>query len=312
MRYALCLSAHAESAPMIRLRQGQQALNGLSADSLGIHIAGYVVGWYPLVVIAAIGGAALIASRLALLRSQTAEQVWRGLVWVIPFAVLGGRFWFVLFRPASAVQNGFTAQWMLTHFFDLSAGAIAIWSGGLGLIGAVAGGVFGLALYAGKTRLPLLPFLDIAAVSLPFAQAIARLGNGISQNLYGPPADIPWGMLVTDAAQRVPPYTNLTLYPLETTHFHPVYLYAMLLAVLVFAILFVGLVRFFLVAGQIGLLYGVLYGAGGFVLEFMGGGVWGVGDVKIPQAVEGLAAIIAAAVLIKQRKGHRHIVAPDS
>jgi phosphatidylglycerol---prolipoprotein diacylglyceryl transferase len=276
-------------------------------DSLGIHIAGFILGWYPLVVIAGIGGGTLVAAQLALLRGQDSELVWRGLVWVIPLAACGGRLWFVLFPSDSAIQNGFTAAWMLTHFFDLNAGAVAIWAGGLGLIGAIAGGTAGLVLFTRANHLPLLAFLDIAAVGLPFAQAFARLGNGISQNLYGPPTELPWAMLISDPAQRVPPYTNLSLYPLETTKFQPVYFYEMVVAALIFIVLWRLFILYEIQPGRIALLYVALYGAGRFLLEFMRVDVSRVGPVNISQAVAGVAALIAALVLTIQHYRYRQI-----
>src|SRR5216684_4775889 len=191
-------------------------------DATGIHFFALVFSWYAILTI--IGGwvAVEVASRLATRVGQNGENAWRGLLWVAGYGLIGARAWFVLFPPTSYVDNGLTAGWLLTHFFDLNQGAIAVWDGGLSLIGAVIGGVFGLWRFTRKNRLPFPIWLDVAAVVLLLAQAVVRIADAINQNLYGPPTILPWGVLIDDSTQRVGPYRDLSLYPLNATRFHPV------------------------------------------------------------------------------------------
>ena len=64
------------------------------------------------------------------------------------------------------------------------------------------------------------------ALGVTLGQAIGRLGNFINQELYGPPTTLPWGLRI-DAAHRIAPYNNLTLYP-DSTLFQPLFLYEMI------------------------------------------------------------------------------------
>src|SRR5262249_32358616 len=143
------------------------------------------------------------------------------LVWVLIGSLIGARLWYVLFPPVSSVENGFTSDWLLSHFTDLNQGGAAIWAGGLSLIGAIIGGSIGLFLFARKNRLPVAVWLASAVVGLALAQEAGRLGNLIVLDLYGPTTDLPWGILINNAAYRFDPYADLAKYPLETTPFHP-------------------------------------------------------------------------------------------
>ena len=237
----------------------------ISFESSGLRIFAFTLHWYGIVVVASAWIGAEIATWLAARDGREPGHVWRGLIWVSLFGIAGARLWYVLFPPDSVVANGLTAGWLLSHFFDLNQGAIAVWTGGTGLIGGIVGGVIGLAIYARRNDLPLLPWLDIAAVALALAQAIGRWANAASLDLYGPPTDLLWGVLVSAEEQRVGMYRDLSQFPLNSTRFHPVYAYESFLMVVVFAALLVAFLRYRdqLKLGDIALLYVALYGMSG-------------------------------------------------
>src|SRR5215831_12958436 len=109
----------------------------LSIDPQGIHLFAFTIHWYAILTVVGVWAGVEVASRLAIRVGRNPEYAWRGLLWVVIGALIGARAWFVLFPPTSYVDNGLTAGWLLTHFFDLNQGAIAVWDGGLSLIGAV-------------------------------------------------------------------------------------------------------------------------------------------------------------------------------
>ena len=55
-------------------------------------------------------------------------------------------------------------------------------------------------------------------------QAIARWGNFFNQELYGPPTTLPWGIPI-DCAHRLQAVYPCAAFPVETTRFHPLFLY---------------------------------------------------------------------------------------
>lgn len=270
------------------------------------------LNWFGIVVVLAALAGTLVAASLARREGYDPEHVWRGMAWIVPAAVVGARLWFVIFPPQSAMLLGRTPGWLLTHFFDLNQGAVAVWSGGLGLIGGVLGGLAGLSLYARHRKLPLRPWLDIAVVGLALAQAIGQWGNAAIQELYGPPTRLPWGVLIDDAAHRVGPYTDLSRYPLESTTFQPVWLYESILAAAVFLILLIAFRRWRarFGPGGLALLYLLLYGGGRYFLEFLRVNVSLVGGVNVSQMVMAAGVAVAGALLwrISQSRDNR----PDS
>jgi phosphatidylglycerol:prolipoprotein diacylglycerol transferase len=276
----------------------------ISFESSGLRIFAFTLHWYGIVVVASAWIGAEVATWLAARDERDPGHVWRGLIWVSLFGIAGARLWYVLFPPDSVVANGLTAGWLLSHFFDLNQGAIAVWTGGTGLIGGIVGGVIGLAIYTRRNVLPLLPWLDIAAVALALAQAIGRWANAASLDLYGAPTDLPWGVLVSAEEQRVGMYRDLSQFPLSSTRFHPVYAYESFLMVVVFVVLLVAFLRNRdrLKHGDIALLYVALYGSGRFLLEFLRVNVSHVGAVNISQAVVLVAAAIAVIALYRRKR----------
>ncbi len=272
-------------------------------DSTGIHLLAITFHWYGIILVTAGWIAAEVAEWLASRQGYEPEHVWRALIRIILLGLIGARLWYVFFPPDSVVANGLTAGWLLSHFLDLNQGVIAIYAGGLGLIGGIVGGTLGLYLYTRRKKLPFFPWLDLAAIVLPLAQAVGRLGNGVNQDLYGPVTTLPWGMLVSDETQRLGPYTDLARYPLATAHFHPVYAYEALWMALVFAVLMGLFLRYRqrLQPGTFALIYVVLYGMGRAVLEFLRVNVSHVGGVNVSQVAAALAAALALIVLIRWR-----------
>jgi len=73
-------------------------------------------------------------------------------------------------------------------------------------------------------------------LALPLGQAIGRWANFINQELYGPPTTLPWGLRI-DAAHRIPPYNDMSLYP-DSVRFQPLFLYESLANFIGFALIF--------------------------------------------------------------------------
>lgn len=232
------------------------------------------IRYYGIILVAAMLVAASVAARLAKRSGMDPEHVWGALTWAIIPAIIGARLWFVIFPPTALVEQGMDTAWFFQNFFNLQNGAIAIWSGGLSIFGAVLGGALGTYLYMRRNKLPLRPWVDIAGVGLPLGQAIGRWANFINQELYGIPTTLPWGISI-DQVHRVGIYRNLVEYPLEgegAVRFHPLFLYESLWSLLAFIILlnlYQQRARFNLRFGDIFLLYLMQYSVIRFLLEFI-------------------------------------------
>ncbi len=258
--------------------------------------------YYGIILVVAMLVAANVAARLARRSGRDPEHIWGALTWAIIPAIIGARLWFVFFPPAALVDQGVTTTWMLQNFFDTQSGAIAIWSGGLGIFGAVGGGLLGVWIYLRRNQLMPGPWLDIAAVALPLGQAIGRWANFVNQELYGTPTDLPWGISI-DAASRIEPYRSLVEYPLETG-FHPIFLYESLWSLLGFFIL-LNLYRRWQrrLPGDLFLVYLAFYAVARFLLEFIRVEVVLINTLNVNQTLVGLLFLASIALLLYRRRG---------
>ena len=185
-------------------------------DPIAFQLGPLSVHWYGIIMASAILLAALVGTAEARRRGENPEVGWSMLLWVAIGGVVGARMYHVIH------------EWERIYAAD-PALIPQVWIGGLGIPGAVAGGALALFIYTRLNRLPTARWLDIFIIALPLGQAIGRLGNFVNQELYGPPTDLPWGIPIA-AANRIGEWTNLNLFPVDTTRFHPLFAYEALLS----------------------------------------------------------------------------------
>ncbi|UCC64970.1 MAG: prolipoprotein diacylglyceryl transferase [Anaerolineae bacterium] len=265
-------------------------------SGIAFEIGPIVVHWYGLLVVvgALLGG--YVATREARRRAEDPEHVWNALIWCLFLGLLGARLYHVFSSPATGTA-GFRA------YVEDPIAVFRVWDGGLGIYGAVAGGVIGLLIYARRHRLSAWRWLDIGAPGLVLAQALGRWANLINQELYGPPTRLPWGLYI-GADHRLPRYADLTLYPTDTTRFHPTFLYESLWNLGLFLLLMWGGRRWAhrLRDGDLFLAYLVLYALGRLWIEqFFRPDAWTVGDGLPIATLLSLALALLAALTILLR-----------
>lgn len=260
----------------------------MTIDSQGITIGILSIRFYGIVLMLGALAAAYMASVEAKRRGEDSEIVWDGLIWVLVGGIIGARIWHILTPPPSMVALGFTTKYYLTHPLD----AIAIWNGGLGIVGAIVGGFLAIYFYARKKKLNLLVWLDIVAPGLALGQAIGRWGNFINQELYGAPTNLPWAIFI-DPDRRLPGFENYAYY-------HPTFLYESLWNLANMGILlWLGRQRKLrLKPGDILLTYLVIYPVGRFLIEFLRLDSSEVAGINANQALMLVVALVALVVLI--------------
>jgi len=173
--------------------------------------------WYGLLVMLGVMAGAWVAEKELVRRGGNSDHIWDGLIWVLPAAIIGARVWYVL-NDIFGGGKSFIVQ--PGRIFRIS-------EGGLHIFGAIVFGVLAAYLYGRKHKVDLLLMLDSAAPSLLIGQALARPANFINQELYGPPTELPWGIPI-DGDHRLIQWSDLSLFPEETTRFHPTFAYEML------------------------------------------------------------------------------------
>ena len=236
---------------------------GIDFQSLGIQftIAGFsfTLRYYGMILMSGAVAAAYLASRLLKADRKNPEIAWDGLIWVLVFGVIGARLYHIFTPSISTVEQGKDVAYFLTHPLEI----INIPSGGLGIPGAIIGGLFGAYIFTRRKKISFGAVVDVAAPGLALAQAIGRWGNFINQELYGQPTTLPWAIRI-DPINRLAGYENYE-------RFHPLFLYESLLNFVNFLVLmwFWRNKRDQLKDGDIFLIYLVLYPIQRFLLEFL-------------------------------------------
>ena len=267
----------------------------------GFNIGPLTIHFYGILIMIGALAAAFVASRQAKRHGDNPELVWDMFPWLIIGGIIGARLWHILTPPASMVAQGITTGYYLTHPLD----ALSIWKGGLGIPGAVIGGVIALWIYARKRKLSFGRWADFAAPGLALAQAVGRLGNYVNQEVYGAPTNLPWAITI-DKAHRLPEY-------IEQATYHPLFAYEAIYNLINMAVL-LWISRKFadkLRTGDIFLIYLVIYPVGRFFLEFLRLDPSPVAGININQTIMAVIAVAAAAMLIfRKRKTETPAIAP--
>jgi phosphatidylglycerol:prolipoprotein diacylglycerol transferase len=190
---------------------------------------------------------------------------------------------------------------------------LQIWSGGIGIFGGLVGGVLAVFIYTYREKLNAWRWLDILAPGMLLAQAIGRWGNFFNQELYGPPTDLSWGILITNVNQRIAPYNNLTEYPLDTT-FHPVFFYESLWNIIGFILLMWIGRKYYdrLLDGDIVSLYLFWYPMGRILVESLRPDAWVIGGIPTAQIVSGSLILLGAGLAIYRRQNPNLATSPET
>lgn len=140
-------------------------------------------------------------------------------------------------------------------------GVFAIWQGGIAIYGGITAGAVCAVLLLRHADADVWAFGDSAAVGLPLAQAVGRLGNWFNQELFGTPSGLPWAL-------EISPEHRPAAFAASPT-FHPTFLYEMLWSLAVAGVLVLLDRRKVLAKGNLFVAYVGLYGTGRFLLELI-------------------------------------------
>ena len=224
----------------------QLVLLSIPSPSQGVwHLGPIPVRAYALAIILGVIAAVWSGERRWVARGGTEGQIADIALWAVPAGLVGARAYHVA----------------TDHDLYFGAGrnpvqALEIWHGGLGIWGAIAGGLLGAWFYCRRHGILLRPLADALAPGLLLAQAIGRFGNYFNQELYGRATTLPWGLEI-DSAHWPAGKTFAA-----GTVFHPTFLYEALWNLVGIALLLYLDRRFKLGYGRVFALYVMIYTSG--------------------------------------------------
>ena len=260
---------------------------------MGFNIGPIFIRYYGIIIMLGALAASIMAVNEAKRRDQDPELVWDGLIWVIIGGIIGARLWHIFTPTPADIAVGLTTKYYLTHPLD----AINIRSGGLGIPGAVIGGLIALYFFCRRRKTSFTMWVDIAAPGLALGQAIGRWGNFINQELYGPPTELPWGIRI-DPQYRLPGFENYD-------RFHPLFLYESLWNLMNMAVLLYLQRKYSdkLRTGDLLFVYAIIYPIGRFLLDFIRLNAAEIAGINANQTVMLVVALSSAVALyIRHRR----------
>jgi phosphatidylglycerol---prolipoprotein diacylglyceryl transferase len=266
----------------------------------GFNIGPLFVHFYGVILMLGALAGAWLADREAKRRGLNSDLVWDALIWILIGGIVGARLWHILTPPPSMVAQGITTEWYLRHPLDM----LNTRMGGLGIPGAIIGGMIALYFFTRRRKTSFAVWADIAAPALALGQAIGRWGNFINQEVYGAPTNLPWAITI-DPQHRLPEYQNIATY-------HPLFLYESLwnAANLVLLLWLGRKYQHLLKPGDLFITYLLVYPLGRFLLEFLRLDSAQIAGINANQTVSLIVALAAGvALFLRHRPGQQ---APES
>lgn len=251
----------------------------------GFTIGPLKIYFYGIIIMVGVLVAVWIAVVEAKRRELDSEIVWDMVPWLLILGIVGARLWHV-FTPSQSMGVG--PEYYFSHPLEI----LNTRNGGLGIPGAIIGGIAALFIYTKRKGLKFLTWADIIIPGVALAQAIGRWGNFFNQELYGPPTNLPWGITI-DLAHRLPGYESFST-------FHPMFLYESIWNLFnFFLLLTIGRTKEEkLLPGDLLYIYMIVYAIGRFGLEFLRLDASYVGSININQMVMAGVAVLGAALLV--------------
>lgn len=219
---------------------------------------GFKVYYYGLILMSGVITSIFLIRRQVNNKTMDENFFFDAIPWILFGGIVGARMWHIFTPPPSMIAQGITTEYYLKNPIAM----INLRAGGLGIPGAVIGGVLIFWWYSWRKNQPFLTWIDVMAPAIPLGQAIGRWGNFVNQELYGAPTNLPWAIFI-DSAHRLAEYS-------DQAYYHPIFLYESMWSIAsVFLLLwiskeFTGWLR----SGDIFLLYLITYPLIRIILDF--------------------------------------------
>ena len=213
-----------------------------SAKALDI---GKGVYWYGIIIALGLLMALLFCMKQRKKYGISEDDLLDGLLWGIPFGIIGARLYYVIFYLDLYRNSDGTINWREV---------IAIWDGGLAIYGGVIATVIVALLLSRRRKFKIGAMLDLVVMGLLIGQIFGRWGNFMNREAFGAETTLPWRMQLTTTAGTL-------------IEVHPTFLYESLwnLIGLLLIIFVVSKARRF--DGENTLFYFLWYGIGRFWIE---------------------------------------------
>ncbi len=172
-------------------------------STLYLNFAGLTISYYSLSILTGIILGYVLVSVRAKKYGVSTDHIDNLLLFTLPVSILGARLYHVF------------AEW--GYYKDNLDKVLSLQMSGLGIFGALIGGLLVFTIYAKIKKLNIWKLLDLGSLGLLVGQIAGRFGNFFNKELYGNPTNLPWKVYIP-LENRVVGYEGYE-------YFHPTFFY---------------------------------------------------------------------------------------
>ena len=250
-----------------------------------IDLGFFQIYWYSFLILIAfvIGGTLAIKEAKKFRISE--DYMTNMFVWIIIFAIVGARLYYVLFN--------------LDYYLNDPINILRVWEGGLAIHGGLIACIVVVIVYTKKHNLSTLRMMDIMAVSLIIGQAIGRWGNFLNSEAYGPATTLKF-LQNLHLPQFIIDGMNI-----GGVYYQPTFLYESIGCLIGFIFLLIFRNRKTTKIGMVTSMYFIWYGILRFLIESLRQDSLMLGNLKMAQIVSIIFIITGVIMFIKVKKSNR-------
>ncbi len=261
-------------------------------------IFGINIYWYAIFIMIALVGGLFLALHQAKITGQNPDDYNDFFIYGVILAVIGARLYYVAFEW-DAYKND------LLRIF-------AFREGGLAIYGAIIGGIIALILFCKYKKKSFFLMADTIVASLPFGQAIGRLGNFVNKEAFGGYTDSLFAMSIrADKAAYIPESVAKHMSVINGTSYisvQPTFLYEATWSLMTVVVLLVYR-KHKKFDGEVFFLYMLLYGVGRAIIEGFRTDQLIIANTGIPvsQLLGVVFAIVSIILIVLFRKRQKQV-----
>lgn len=139
--------------------------------NVGFEFFGLHISYYGIIIAVGLLIGIILCDFLCRKRSYDSNIPYTLVLFVVPLAILGARFYYIIFSD----------KLTMVDFFDFSHGGFQ----GLAIYGAEIGGLLGIIIYCVVKKCSVFAITDIVVIALILGQSIGRWGNFFNQEAFG-------------------------------------------------------------------------------------------------------------------------------